>query len=490
VSGQIIDATIVAAPKQRNTNDEKQAIKDGRIPEGWKDKPAKLAQKDRDARWTVKYTKAKVRDDGSVPPVDLAIPAFGYKNHVSIDRAHGLIRKWTATHAAAHDGARLEEVLDRANTASEVYADTAYRSAKNEDAVAARLRLAHSSQKAQGQGDAGAHALRQCAEVESAQRRRACVRASEGADGPVRANHRPGAGAAQDRARQSRLQHAPLRLAARARRARVRNMGDRKAAAHQATTHGTAARPNVTLREDVGPPHAALSTPENRVIGGVQMIQNLLWATGYNAFAIPLAAGVAYDWGVVLSPAFGAALMSLSTVIVAINATLLGRARKLVPTTGAAEPRAPETTGARAVAYGGLIDAIAGIAISGLAICGLAKILPAAMAASATIVLGVTLLIQFVLELVQLTSRSSTEAEKGRSGLLAVLLAGGTGVVLGVVGLLRADAEALISVAVISYGMSAILGAALCAAFMSFGGRLWKTCTGVASRVAMFSSAS
>ena len=82
MSGQIVDATIVAAPKQRNTNGEKQAIKDGRIPEGWKDKPAKLAQKDRDARWTVKYTKAKVREDGSVPPVDLAIPAFGYKNHV------------------------------------------------------------------------------------------------------------------------------------------------------------------------------------------------------------------------------------------------------------------------------------------------------------------------------------------------------------------------------------------------------------------------
>ncbi|HSH30450.1 MAG TPA: copper-translocating P-type ATPase [Thiohalobacter sp.] len=56
-----------------------------------------------------------------------------------------------------------------------------------------------------------------------------------------------------------------------------------------------------------------------------KMIQNLWWATGYNAFAIPLAAGVAYPVGVVLSPALGAALMSLSTVIVAINAKLLGR---------------------------------------------------------------------------------------------------------------------------------------------------------------------
>jgi transposase, IS5 family len=132
MSGQIVDATIVAAPKQRNTIEEKKAIKEGRIPEGWKDKPDKLAQKDRDARWTVKYSKAKPRDDGSLPPVDLAIPAFGYKNDVSIDRGFGLIRKWTASDAAAHDGARLEAVLDRTNTASDVWADTAYRSAKNE----------------------------------------------------------------------------------------------------------------------------------------------------------------------------------------------------------------------------------------------------------------------------------------------------------------------------------------------------------------------
>lgn len=136
--GQIVDATIVAAPKQRNTIAEKQAIKEGRVPDDWQDKPAKLAQKDRDARWTVKYTKAKPREDGSLPAVDLAIPAFGYKNHVSIDRAHGLIRAWTTTNAAAHDGARLEDVLDRSNTASDVWADTAYRSAKNEAMLAAR----------------------------------------------------------------------------------------------------------------------------------------------------------------------------------------------------------------------------------------------------------------------------------------------------------------------------------------------------------------
>jgi Cu2+-exporting ATPase len=61
-----------------------------------------------------------------------------------------------------------------------------------------------------------------------------------------------------------------------------------------------------------------------------KMIQNLAWATGYNSFAIPLAAGVAYPWGIVLGPAIGAALMSLSTIIVAINAQMLQRARRLV----------------------------------------------------------------------------------------------------------------------------------------------------------------
>jgi Cu2+-exporting ATPase len=54
-----------------------------------------------------------------------------------------------------------------------------------------------------------------------------------------------------------------------------------------------------------------------------KMVQNLAWATGYNAFAIPLAAGVLFSYGIILSPAMGAVLMSLSTVIVAINARIL-----------------------------------------------------------------------------------------------------------------------------------------------------------------------
>ena len=57
------------------------------------------------------------------------------------------------------------------------------------------------------------------------------------------------------------------------------------------------------------------------------MIQNLAWATGYNVIALPLAAGVLAPWGVLLSPAVGALFMSLSTVIVAMNAQLLRRTR-------------------------------------------------------------------------------------------------------------------------------------------------------------------
>jgi len=53
------------------------------------------------------------------------------------------------------------------------------------------------------------------------------------------------------------------------------------------------------------------------------MIQNLFWATGYNVIAIPLAAGALFSYGIIISPAIGAALMSLSTIIVAINAQFL-----------------------------------------------------------------------------------------------------------------------------------------------------------------------
>jgi IS5 family transposase len=80
----------------------------------------------------LKRAKALPPGEDGKPKVEIAIPAFGYKNHVSIDRAHGLIRRFAVTSAAAHDGARLPDVLDKTNTASPVWADTAYCSKTNE----------------------------------------------------------------------------------------------------------------------------------------------------------------------------------------------------------------------------------------------------------------------------------------------------------------------------------------------------------------------
>ena len=133
MSGQIVDASIVVCPKQRNTDAEQQAIKAGHIPEGWQDQPKRLAQKDRDARWTLKRARTKATTETTRKRrVEIAIPVLGYKNHVSIDRAYGFVRRFAVTNAAAYDGAQLGAVLDKSNTASPVWADTAYRSKANE----------------------------------------------------------------------------------------------------------------------------------------------------------------------------------------------------------------------------------------------------------------------------------------------------------------------------------------------------------------------
>ena len=120
--GQIIDATIVSVPKQRNTREENETVKAGETPKDWGKKPAKNAQKDKDARWTKKHGKSY----------------YGYKNHVGIDKAHKLIRKWDATDASVHDNQKLDAVLDDGNTGRTVWADSAYRSAEIEAKLAAK----------------------------------------------------------------------------------------------------------------------------------------------------------------------------------------------------------------------------------------------------------------------------------------------------------------------------------------------------------------
>jgi IS5 family transposase len=122
---------VIAARRPRLPQAEKEAIKGGGTPADWK--PARRAQIDHDGRWTIKRGNKRVPAPGAdhQRQIEIAVPMFGYKNHVGVDREHGLLRRYTITHAAAYDGGQLSAVLDRDNTASEVWADTAYHSAAN-----------------------------------------------------------------------------------------------------------------------------------------------------------------------------------------------------------------------------------------------------------------------------------------------------------------------------------------------------------------------
>ena len=116
MGGQIIDASIVPVPRQRNSRDDNARIKQGATPEGWENQPARRSQKDTDARWTKKHGKSH----------------YGYKNHVNVDRRHKLVRRYKVTDAAVHDSQAMEDILDPDNTASDVWADSAYWSAEIE----------------------------------------------------------------------------------------------------------------------------------------------------------------------------------------------------------------------------------------------------------------------------------------------------------------------------------------------------------------------
>ena len=140
IGGQIVDASLMPAPKQRNTEDEKAAIKAGKSAKDiWPDQPNKAAQKDTQARWTLKIGgKIRYRPDGTPLP-QIAQPVFGYKSHIAIDRRYGFIRKSTVTSAAEADGGELQRLVTTDNTSSKVWADTAYRSKANEKWLAARM---------------------------------------------------------------------------------------------------------------------------------------------------------------------------------------------------------------------------------------------------------------------------------------------------------------------------------------------------------------
>jgi IS5 family transposase len=108
--GQIIDASIVEAPRQRNSREENRQIKAGQIPEDWSEQ--KKRQKDTDARWTKKNGQNY----------------YGYKSHIDVDVKHKLIRDYEVTPASVHDSQVFEDLLDEDNSSRDVWADSAYRS--------------------------------------------------------------------------------------------------------------------------------------------------------------------------------------------------------------------------------------------------------------------------------------------------------------------------------------------------------------------------
>ncbi len=148
MGGQIVDATLVAAPRQRLTRPEKEAAKSGQPADViWPEQPARAAQKDLDARWTVKTGRQRPPDGAGRQLPTIAIPVFGYKNHVAIDRRFGFIRRAAVTDAACHDGSMLSELVTSDNLAASVWADTAYRSAANEAWLASLGRVSQIHRK-------------------------------------------------------------------------------------------------------------------------------------------------------------------------------------------------------------------------------------------------------------------------------------------------------------------------------------------------------
>jgi len=118
--GKIVDASFVEVPRQRNSRAENKQIKEGEIPESFKENPHKLCQKDTDARWTKKNK----------------VNFFGYKNHIKQDGKSKLITNYTITSANVHDSQETEELLDKEkDKGEEFYADSAYTGENQENII-------------------------------------------------------------------------------------------------------------------------------------------------------------------------------------------------------------------------------------------------------------------------------------------------------------------------------------------------------------------
>lgn len=130
-SGQIIDASIVRVPIQRNSREENTRIKAGAVPEDWSE--AKREQKDVDARWTEKHGKQY----------------YGYKNHIDVDAEHNFVRTYEVTPANVHDSQVFDAVIDPDNADPEVWADSAYQSEETETVLEDAEYVSHIHEKGQ-----------------------------------------------------------------------------------------------------------------------------------------------------------------------------------------------------------------------------------------------------------------------------------------------------------------------------------------------------
>lgn len=115
-AGTIVDASFVEVPRQRNTREQNELIKQGQTPPEWENQPAKLRQKDRDARWTKKNEET----------------FYGYKNHVRADADSTIITDYRVTDAAVHDSQPLPELIGPRNQDEKLFADSAYKSAETD----------------------------------------------------------------------------------------------------------------------------------------------------------------------------------------------------------------------------------------------------------------------------------------------------------------------------------------------------------------------
>jgi transposase, IS5 family len=117
--GQIVDASFVTAPRQRNTKEENKKIKDGEGEELWNEQPKKKQHKDIDARWAKKNEET----------------IYGYKNHTKVDQKSKIINSYQVTDASVHDSQRLEELLEEQDANQNLYADSAYSGKKQEEVI-------------------------------------------------------------------------------------------------------------------------------------------------------------------------------------------------------------------------------------------------------------------------------------------------------------------------------------------------------------------